>query len=64
MIAAIDRMMTKGRGSRNSRRTTSFCWTYTVTANPGQTVADLYPQIIEWFEKKNRSLGLYDDLKP
>ena len=53
MIAAIDRMMTKGRGFPQFAAYDKFLVDLYRNRKPGQTVADLYPQIIEWFEKGN-----------
>jgi hypothetical protein len=53
MIAAIDRMMTKGRGFAQFEAYDKFLVDLYRNSKPGQTVADLYPQIIEWFEKGN-----------
>ena len=53
MIAAIDRMMTKGRGFPQFEAYDKFLLDLYRNRKPGQTVADLYPQIIEWFEKNN-----------
>jgi len=51
MIAAIDRMMTKGRGFLQFEAYDKFLVDLYRNRKPGQT--DLYPQIIEWFEENN-----------
>lgn len=53
MIAAIDTMMTTGRGFPQFKAFDRFLVDLYRNRRPGQTVADLYPQIIEWFEKNN-----------
>lgn len=53
MIAAIDRMMTERRGFPQFGAFDKFLVDLYRNRKPGQTVADLYPQIIEWFEKNN-----------
>lgn len=55
MIAAIDRMMTKGRGFPKFAEFDKFLVDLYRRRQPNQTVADLYPQIIEWFEKNEQS---------
>lgn len=55
MIAAIDRMMTKSRGFSKFAEFDKFLVDLYRSRQPSQTVADLYPQIIEWFEKNNQS---------
>jgi hypothetical protein len=53
MIAAVERMMTEGRGFPKFAEFDRFLIDLYVNRKPGQTLADLYPQIIEWFEKEN-----------
>jgi len=53
MIAAIDKMMSKGRGFPKFAEFDKFLVDL-YRSQPNQTVADLYPQIIEWFEKNNQ----------
>lgn len=53
MIAAIDRMMTKGRGLLQFEAYDKFLVDLYRKHKPGQTVDDLYPQIIEGFERGN-----------
>jgi hypothetical protein len=53
MIAAIDRMMTKSRGFPQFEAFDKFLVDLYRGRKPDQTLADLYPQIIEWFEKNN-----------
>jgi hypothetical protein len=53
MIASIDRMMTERRGFPQFEAFDKFLVDLYRNKKPGQTVADLYPQIIEWFEKNN-----------
>ena len=53
MIASVDRMMTKGRGFPQFELFDRFLLDLYLNRKPGQTLADLYPQIIEWFDKHN-----------
>jgi hypothetical protein len=53
LIGAVDKMMTEGRSFQQFRAFDTFLVDLYRGRKPGQTVADLYPQIIEWFEKKN-----------
>ena len=53
MIAAIDQMMTERRGFPQFGAFDRFLVSAYRNRKSGQTVADLYPQIIEWFEKNN-----------
>lgn len=53
MTAAVDRMMTEGRGFPKFKEFDRFLIDLYVSRKPGQTLADLYPQIIEWFEREN-----------
>ncbi|HEX8195837.1 MAG TPA: DUF4932 domain-containing protein [Pyrinomonadaceae bacterium] len=54
MIAAIDRMMTKSRGFPMFEAFDKFLVDLYRNRKSNQTLADLYPQIIEWFEKNNQ----------
>jgi Domain of unknown function (DUF4932) len=53
MIAGVDRMMTERRGFPQFKAFDTFLVDLYRNREPGQTLADLYPQIIEWFEKNN-----------
>ena len=53
MIASIDWIMTGRRGFPQFAAFDKFLVDLYRTRKRGQTVADLYPQIIEWFEKGN-----------
>jgi len=53
-IAAVNRMM-KGRGFPRFAVFSQFLVDHYRARPPGQTVADLYPQIIEWFDKNNQA---------
>lgn len=53
MIARIDRMMTGPRGFRQFAEFDTFLLDLYRHRAPGQTVADLYPQIIDWFAAHN-----------
>lgn len=53
MIANVDRMMTDRRGFPQFEAFDKFLVGLYRNRKPGQTLADLYPQIIEWFEKHN-----------
>ncbi len=54
MIASIDQMMTGRRGFPMFEAFDKFLVNLYRNRAPGKTVADLYPQIIAWFEKNNR----------
>ena len=53
MIAAIDKMMTERRGFPQFAAFDKMLVDLYRNKKRGQTIADLYPQIIEWFEKNN-----------
>jgi hypothetical protein len=53
LIAAVDEMMTKRRGFPQFEKLDKFLIDLYKNRQPNQTLADLYPQIIEWFEKNN-----------
>lgn len=53
MIAAVDKMMTTGRGFIQFTEFDKFLVELYRNRKTGQTLADLYPQIIEWFEQHN-----------
>ena len=53
MIAAVDRMMVRSRGFPQFEQFDKFLVNLYRTRPAGKTVADLYPQIISWFEKNN-----------
>jgi hypothetical protein len=53
MIAAIERMMVERRGFLQFEAFDKFLVNSYRSRKSGQTIADLYPQIIEWFEKNN-----------
>jgi hypothetical protein len=55
MITAIDRMMVERRGFPQFAAYDKFLVNLYRNRKPGKTVADLYPQIIEWFEKGNQA---------
>ena len=57
MIAAVDKMMTTGRGFPQFQKFDEFLVKLYVNRKAGQTLADLYPQIIEWFEKNSAAAG-------
>lgn len=54
MIASVERMMTTRRGFPMFGEFNKFLVTLYRTRPAGVTVADLYPQIIGWFERNNR----------
>lgn len=54
MIANVDRMMTKRRGFPQFEAFDKFLVDLYRTRPSGKTVADLYPQIMGWFEKNNQ----------
>jgi hypothetical protein len=53
LIAVVDRMMTKGRGFPQFAAFDAFLVELYRGRRPGLTIADLYPQIIEWLEERN-----------
>lgn len=53
MIALIGEMMTKRRGFPMFAEFDKFLVDLYSSRKSNQTIADLYPQIIEWFEKNN-----------
>ena len=54
LVAAIDEMMTKRRGFPQFAKLDKFLIDLYKNRKSGQTLADLYPQIIEWFEQNNQ----------
>jgi hypothetical protein len=54
MIASIDRMMTTRRGFPMFEAFDKFLVNLYRNRPAGTTIADLYPQIIAWFERNNR----------
>jgi len=52
-IAAVDQMMTQRRGFTRFAEFSAFLRDLYVRRGASQTVADLYPQIIAWFERVN-----------
>jgi hypothetical protein len=53
LIAAVEQMMTERRGFPQFAKLDKFLIDLYRNRRPGQTLADLYPQIIEWFERNN-----------
>jgi len=53
LIAAIDEMMTRRRGFPQFAALDKFLIDLYKNRRANETLADLYPQIIEWFEKNN-----------
>jgi hypothetical protein len=53
MIAAVDRMMVRNRGFLQFEQFDKFLVNLYRSRGAGKTVADLYPQIIVWFERNN-----------
>lgn len=53
MIANVERMMTDRRGFPRFEAFDKFLVELYRKREPGRTLADLYPQIIEWFGKHN-----------
>lgn len=53
LIGNIDEMMTKRRGFPQFAAFDKFLGELYRNRQPNQVLADLYPQIIEWFEKEN-----------
>lgn len=51
MIARVDRMMVERRGFRRFREFDTFLTELYRTRKAEETVADLYPRIVEWFER-------------
>jgi hypothetical protein len=56
MIAHIDNMMVKNRGFTQFEAFDKFLVNLYRSRPAGRTIADLYPQIISWFEKNNAKL--------
>jgi hypothetical protein len=54
MVAGVDRMMVERRGFPRFKEFDAFLMDLYRARKPSQTIADLYPQIIEWFEKNGR----------
>jgi hypothetical protein len=52
-IEIVDQMMTKGRGFPRFAAFDSSLVDLYRNRKTGETIADLYPRIIEWFEKEN-----------
>lgn len=55
MIGFNERMMTKGRGFLQFEAFDKFLVNLYRNRKPNQTIADLYPRIIEWFENNNET---------
>jgi hypothetical protein len=53
LIACVDRMMTTGRGFPRFAAFDAFLLDLYRNRPPGRPLADLFPQIIAWFEKEN-----------
>lgn len=53
MIAAVEQMMTQSRAFPRFAEFDKFLIGLYVNREKGKTLADLYPQIIEWFERNN-----------
>ena len=53
LVAAIDEMMTQRRGFPQFAKFDAFLIDLYKNRRPGETLADLYPQIIDWFERNN-----------
>ena len=53
LITTVDDMMTKGRGFPQFAAFDAFLVELYRRRTPGTTVADLYPQVIAWFEERN-----------
>ena len=52
-IQIVDRMMTKARGFPRFAEFDAFLVDLYRNRKEGETISDLYPRIIEWFEKEN-----------
>lgn len=55
LIAGVEEMMTKNRGFRQFAKFDKFLINLYKNRQPNQTLADLYPQIIEWFAQNNQT---------
>jgi hypothetical protein len=53
LVAEIDEMMTRRRGFPQFAALDKFLIDLYKNRKPNETLADLYPQIIEWFERNN-----------
>jgi len=54
MIGSLERLMTERRGFLRFGTFNQFLLELYKDRRPGQTVADLYPRIIAWFDSENR----------
>lgn len=57
MIALVEDLMVERRGFRRFRELSRFLTNLYQQRQPGQSVADLYPNILEWFEAEQRQAG-------
>lgn len=57
MIARVERMMVTGRGFPRFADFSRFLVPLYLNRPAGQTLADLYPEIIAWFERENGRAG-------
>jgi hypothetical protein len=55
MIARINRIMTNNRGFLQFEAFSNFALNLYRNRQPNQTISDLYPQIVEWFEKESKA---------
>lgn len=55
LITAVDQMMMQRRGFLRFAAFSAFLRDLYGRREPAQTVADLYPRIIEWFERENEA---------
>lgn len=62
LIEMVDRMMVERRGFPQFADFSRFLNDLYRGRRPGQTVADLYPQIIDWFAERNRRAANLDVL--
>jgi hypothetical protein len=57
LIERIDRMMVESRGFRRFREFDTFLVALYRGRQPGETIADLYPHILGWFERQAAGSG-------
>jgi len=57
LIAKVDKMMVNGRSFPQFEKFDTFLVDLYRNRKTGQTLADLYPEIIDWFERNNPALA-------
>lgn len=54
LFDSVDKMMVERRGFKQFDKFSKFLVELYRNRKPGQTISDLYPQIIEWFAEQNK----------